>query len=158
AFLGYWLSGRSLAPVNRIIATAESIGAQSLSKRLEVPRAKDDLQRLTLTLNAMLDRIQASFNKITQFTADASHDLRTPIAVVRAAAEITLRKPRTPAEYREALHQILATSVEASDLLENLLSLARADAGVLNFELHPLDLGAHVRKVQERALVLSADK
>jgi len=158
AFLGYWLSGRSLAPVNRIIATAESIGAQNLSKRLEIPRAKDELQRLTLTLNAMLDRIQASFNKITQFTADASHDLRTPVAVIRTPSEITLRKQRTPEEYRDALHQILSTSIEASDLLENLLSLARADAGVLNLDLQPLELGAHVRKVQERALLLSADK
>jgi heavy metal sensor kinase len=158
SFLGYWLSGRSLAPVNRIIDTTESIGAQNLSQRLEVPRAKDELQRLTVTLNAMLDRIQASFNKITQFTADASHDLRTPVSVIRTSAELALRKQRTELEYREALRQILSASVETSELLENLLSLARADAGVLALELHPLELGAHVRKVQQRAAVLSADK
>jgi heavy metal sensor kinase len=158
SLLGYWLSGRSLAPVNRIIATTESISAQNLSRRLEVPRAKDELQRLILTLNAMLDRIQASFNKITQFTADASHDLRTPVAVIRTSAELALRKRRTESEYREALNKILTTSVEASELLENLLSIARADAGVLSVELHPLELGAHVRKAQERALLLSADK
>jgi heavy metal sensor kinase len=158
SFLGYWLSGRSLAPVNRIIGTAESIGAQNLSQRLEVPRAKDELRRLTVTLNAMLDRIQASFNKITQFTADASHDLRTPVAVIRTSAELALRKQRTQLEYREALHQILSASIETSELLENLLSLARADAGVLALELHPLELGEHVRKVQERAVLLSADK
>lgn len=158
ALLGFWLSGRSLAPVNRIIATAESIGAQNLSKRLEVPRTKDELQRLTLTLNAMLARIEASFNKITQFTADASHDLRTPVAVIRTSAELALRKKRTESEYHEALDKILSTSLEASELLENLLALARADAGVLNVELHPLELGAHVRKVQERAVLLSADK
>ncbi len=144
--------------MNRIIATAESIGAQNLSKRLEVPRAKDELQRLTLTLNAMLARIEASFNKITQFTADASHDLRTPVAVIRTSAELALRKPRAPSEYREALDKILSTSVEASDLLENLLSLARADAGSLPLELRPLELGVHVRKVQQHAVLLSADK
>ena len=158
SFLGYWLSGRSLAPLNRIIDTAESIGAQNLSKRLEVPHAQDELQRLTVTLNAMLDRIQASFNKITQFTADASHDLRTPVAVIRTSAELALRKQRTQLEYREAMHQILSASIETSELLENLLSLARADAGVLALELHPLELGEHVRKVQERAVLLSADK
>ena len=158
SFLGYWLSGRSLAPVNRIIATAQSINAQNLSQRLEVPRAKDELQRLTLTLNAMLDRIQSSFDKITQFTADASHDLRTPVAVIRTSAELALSKQRSASEYREALHRILSTSIETSELLENLLSLARADAGALALELHPLDLGAHVRKVQERAALLSADK
>jgi len=158
ALLGYWLSGRSLAPVNRIIATAESIGAQNLSKRLDVPRAKDELQRLTLTLNAMLARIESSFNKIKQFTADASHDLRTPVAVIRTSAELALRKPRTPVEYREALHNILSTSVETSELLENLLSLARTDAGALSVELRPLELGLHVRKVQQHAVLLSADK
>ena len=158
SLLGYWLGGRSLAPVNRIIATAESIGAQNLSKRLDVPGAKDELQRLTLTLNAMLARIEASFNKIKQFTADASHDLRTPVSVIRTSAELALRKPRTDSEYRHALDKILSTSIEASELLENLLSLARADAGALPVEFRPLELGMHVRKVQERAVLLSADK
>jgi heavy metal sensor kinase len=158
SLLGYWLSGRSLGPVKRIIETAESIGAQNLSRRLEVPKARDELRRLTQTLNAMLERIETSFNKITQFTADASHDLRTPVAVMRTAAEITLRRPRAAAEYRDALSKILATSVETSDLLENLLTLARADAGAFAMEMHPVDLGSHVRKAQERAALLSADK
>jgi HAMP domain-containing protein len=120
SLLGYWLSGWSLAPVKRIIETAESIGAENLSRRLELPKARDELRRLTQTLNAMLERIENSFNKITQFTADASHDLRTPVAIMRTAAEITLRRPRTPVEYRDALSKILATSVETSELLENL--------------------------------------
>ena len=158
SLLGYWLSGWSLAPVKRIIETTESIGAQNLSRRLEVPKARDELRRLTQTLNAMLHRIEASFNKITQFTADASHDLRTPVAVMRTTAEIALRRPRTIAEYRNALSKILATSVETSELLENLLTLARADAGALGMDMHRVDLGAHVRKAQERAALLSAEK
>jgi heavy metal sensor kinase len=158
SLLGYWLSGWSLAPVKRIIETAESIGAQNLSRRLEVPKTRDELRRLTQTLNAMLERIEASFNKITQFTADASHDLRTPVAVMRTAAELTLRRPRTTTEYRDALTKILATSVETSELLENLLTLARADAGAQGMDMHPLDLSSHVRKAQERAALLSADK
>jgi two-component system, OmpR family, heavy metal sensor histidine kinase CusS len=155
---GYWLSGRSLAPVNRIIATAERIGVENLSRRLEVPKARDELRRLTETLNAMLGRIEASFKRITQFTADASHDLRTPVTVMRSTAEITLRRSRSEEEYREALSTILETSVETSALLENLLTLARADAGVVGMEMHPLELGASVRKAQQRALALSADK
>jgi heavy metal sensor kinase len=158
SLLGYWLSGWSLAPVKRIIETAESIGAQNLSRRLEIPKARDELRRLTQTLNAMLERIEHSFNKITQFTADASHDLRTPVAIIRTAAEITLRRPRTPVEYREALFKILDTSVETSELLENLLTLARADAGALRMEMRPVDLGARLRRAQERAAFLSADK
>jgi heavy metal sensor kinase len=158
SLLGYWLSYRSLAPVNRIIQTADQIGVENLSKRLEVPKAQDELRRLSMTLNAMLARIEKSFQKITQFTADASHDLRTPVAVIRTSAELALRKERSAAEYRDALTKILSTSVETSELLENLLSLARADAGALGLELHPLELGAHVRKIQEQALILSSEK
>jgi heavy metal sensor kinase len=158
SLLGYWLSGRSLAPVNRIIETADLIGAQNLSSRLEVPKARDELRRLTETLNAMLARIEASFKSIRQFTADASHDLRTPVAVIRASAEITLRKPRTPEEYRRALSTILETSVDTSELLENLLTLARADAGAAGMEMRPLDLSAHVQKARERAALLGLEK
>jgi heavy metal sensor kinase len=158
SLLGYWLSGRSLAPVNRIIETAGLIGAQNLSSRLEVPKPRDELRRLTETLNAMLARIEASFKSITQFTADASHDLRTPVAVIRATAEITLRKPRTQEEYRRALSTILDTSVDTSELLENLLTLARADAGASGMEMRPLDLAAHVQKARERAALLGLEK
>jgi heavy metal sensor kinase len=158
SLLGYWLSGRSLAPVTRIIETAERIGVQNLSRRLEVPRARDELRRLTETLNAMLQRIETSFKRITQFTADASHDLRTPVSVIRTIAEVTLRRPRTESQYTEALSKILRTSVETTDLLESLLTLARADAGATGMELHLIDLDAHVKKAQERAVLLAANK
>lgn len=158
SLLGYWLSGRALAPVNRIIETAELIGVQSLSRRLDVPKAHDELRRLTETLNAMLARIQASFKRIAQFTADASHDLRTPVAVIRATAEISLRKPRSQEEYRRALSTVLETSVDTSELLENLLTLARADAGTAGMEMRPLDLSAHVQKARERAALLGLEK
>lgn len=157
-FFGYWLSGRSLAPVNRIIRTAEEIGVENLSRRLDVPRPQDELRRLTETLNAMLSRIEASFRRITQFTADASHDLRTPLAVIRTTAEIVLRKNRSEREYREALSMILETSVETSGLLENLLTLARADAGAAGLEMHPLDLASRVKKAQERGAILALTK
>jgi len=156
--LGYWLSGKSLAPVNRIIHTAEEIGVENLSRRLDVPRPHDELRRLTETLNAMLGRIETSFRRVTQLTADASHDLRTPLAVIRTTAEIALRRNRPEQEYREALRRILETSVETSGLLENLLTLARADAGAAGLEMHPLDLVSHVRKAQERGAILAATK
>jgi heavy metal sensor kinase len=158
SLLGYWLSGKSLAPVGRIIQTAEQIGVDNLSRRLEVPEPRDELRRLTETLNEMLGRIETSFRRITQFTADASHDLRTPVAVMRTAAELSLRRSRSEAEYRATLGKILETSIETSELLENLLTLARADAGAIGMEMHPLELGEHVRKAQERAKILSSDK
>jgi heavy metal sensor kinase len=158
SLLGYWLSGRSLAPVTRIIETAERIGVDGLSQRLEVPRAKDELRRLTEALNAMLKRIENSFKRITQFTADTSHDLRTPISVIRTLAEVTLRRPRTDEQYKDALSKILRTSEETTSLLENLLTLARADAGTTGMELHLIDLDIHVRRAQERGLLLSVNK
>jgi len=158
SLLGYWLSGKSLQPVNRIIQTAEQIGAQNLSRRLEVPEPRDELRRLTETLNAILARIEASFQRITQFTADASHDLRTPVAMIRTTAEIALRRSRQAEEYRDVLSRILLTSVETSGLLENLLTLARADAGAAGLEMLPLDLNAHLRRAQEQGAVLAAGK
>ncbi len=158
SLLGYWLSGKSLAPVGKIIRTAEMIGVDNLSRRLEVPKPHDELRRLTETLNAMLGRIESSFHKITQFTADASHDLRTPLSIIRTSAEIGLRRPRSAEDYCDTLRNILQMSIETSELLENLLTLARADAGASGLDMHPLELGAHVRKVKERAEVLSSEK
>ena len=140
SLLGYWLGGRALAPVNRIIQSAKEVGVQSLSRRLELPRAKDELRRLTETLNAMLDRIESSVKRITQFTADASHDLRTPLSLIRTNAELALRRQRSESEYRTALSRILAASEESAQLIEHLLALARSDVGAtqLNLELAPL--------------------
>lgn len=127
---------------------------QSLSRGLEVPRASDELRRLTETLKAVLQRIEASFGRITQFTADASHELRTPVPVIRTISEVTLGKSRTQSQYTEALAKILRTSVETTSLLESLLTLARADAGTTGMELHLIDLDAHVKKARERAVLL----
>ena len=87
----YWMSRRALALVNEIIRAARRIGVTSLSERLGVPETGDELERLAGTLNEMLARLEASFQRIIQFTADASHELRTPISVMRTNAEITLR-------------------------------------------------------------------
>src|SRR4029434_3489836 len=90
---------------------------------------QDELQRLSETLNQMLGRIESAFRRITEFTADASHELRTPVALIRNTSELTLRKPRTTEEYRQALDEVHAESVRTTELIENLLTLARADAG-----------------------------
>jgi two-component system, OmpR family, heavy metal sensor histidine kinase CusS len=158
SFLGYWLSGRALAPVNRIIESAERVGVRNLSRRLEVPRAKDELRRLTEQVNAMLDRIEASVKRITQFTADASHDLRTPLALIRTNAELALRRPRSDSEYREALARILSTSEETTELIEQLLMLARADANDAQLKLEPTTLSSVLQAAAQKANVLAAGK
>lgn len=126
---GYWLSTRALAPVDQITSAAQSISPSDLSGRVMVPETRDELQRLAQTLNAMLQRIEAAFRRITQFTADASHELRTPISLIRTRAEVTLRKSRDNQEYRNALHEILEESERISRLIENLMLLARTDIG-----------------------------
>ncbi|MEI6669956.1 MAG: ATP-binding protein [Acidobacteriota bacterium] len=145
---GYWISRRALAPVDRITSTARAITARDLGRRLEVPPTGDELQRLTETLNAMLDRLEAAFRETARFTADASHELRSPIAVIRTSAEIALRRERSVEEYREALSSILRESERTSVLVQDLLTLARADAGVEALRVGPLDLRALVESLR----------
>lgn len=143
---GWWMSRQALQPVNQIIDAARSIGEQSLARRLPVPETQDELQRLSETLNQMLGRIESAFRRITEFTADASHELRTPVALIRTTAELALRKQRTTEEYREALEDVHAESVRTTDLIENLLTLARADAGKAALDRRELDLVQVVRE------------
>ncbi len=140
AAVGYWLSHRALAPVDAITRSARQIGGQNLSLRLEAIDTGDELQRLSDTLNEMLARIQASFLRVTQFTADASHELRTPVALMRTEAELALRKPRAEEEYRDALAHILKQAAGTSVLIEELLSLARRDSGREALDLQPVNL------------------
>jgi heavy metal sensor kinase len=140
AGVGFWLSRRALAPVDAITRTARNINAGNLNSRLEKLNTGDELQRLSDTLNEMLARIDAAFQRVSQFTADASHELRTPISLMRTEAEIALRKSRDQGEYQEALHHILLEAERTSALIEKLLSLARADAGRESLALRRLDL------------------
>lgn len=155
---GYWLSRRALAPVDEITRAARTIGAQDLSRRLAVPRTTDELQRLADTLNEMLARLEASFQRVTQFTADASHELRTPVSVMRTSAELALRRTRSEPEYREALSRILDESERVSRLIEQLLLLARADSGPSALPIVQTDLAAALRGACGEAKVLAEAK
>jgi len=138
--VGYWLSRKALAPVDAITRTARSITGANLSSRLKTLNTGDELQRLSDTLNEMLSRIEAAFQRVSQFTADASHELRTPISLMRTEAEIALRKSRDKSEYQTALGHILGEAERTSVLIENLLSLARADSGRESLDIRRLDL------------------
>jgi heavy metal sensor kinase len=155
---GYWMSRRALAPVDAIIKDAKSISAHNIESRLEVLKTGDELQRLSETLNEMLNRLNAAFKRVTQFTADASHELRTPVALVRATAEIALRKKRPAEEYEEALGQILQESERTTGLIENLLTLTRADARQEKIELQKLDLREPLQDAVRQAQILAAAK
>jgi heavy metal sensor kinase len=144
---GYWLSRRALSPVDALVRTAREVSGTNLNTRLQKVDTGDELQRLSDTLNEMLDRIEAAFLRITQFTADASHELRTPVSLIRTEAELALRRSRGEAEYRESLRHILLEAERTTALIEQLLSLARADSGRETLDLEPVDVGQTLRAV-----------
>jgi heavy metal sensor kinase len=143
---GYWMSRRALDPVDRIAERAQEIGALNLSGRLPLRGSGDELDRLSETLNAMLERIESAFKRVTQFTADASHELRTPAAIIHTTAEVALSRPRTPEEHERAWQLVISESERTAKLIGDLLTLARADSGSGGLVLEPMDL---VECVQE---------
>ncbi len=165
AAVGYWMSRKALSPVDELVRTARDVSGTNLKSRLQKLETGDELQRLSDTLNAMLDRIEIAFQRVTQFTADASHELRTPVSLIRTEAELALRRSRTEAEYQDALRHILAEAERTSALIEQLLSLARADSGRESVQLMPVNLSPILKNVVEgwkqvasiRGLQFSAD-
>jgi heavy metal sensor kinase len=155
---GYWLSRRALAPVDRITRAAREITAENLAQRLDVPATGDELERLSSTLNEMIARLEASFKKVGRFTADASHELRTPLAVIRTTADVALRGAQPPAELRAALEQVAAEAERTSQLVENLLTIAKADSGDAGFARTRVDLAAAVEEACAEAAVLARVK
>jgi heavy metal sensor kinase len=126
---GYFLSRRALQPVDRLIFSAREISIQNLSERLPTEDTGDELQRLAETCNDMLSRLEAAVNQLRRFTADASHELRSPISFIRTVAECALLNPEVDPESRNAFQEIIGESNQAGELLGDMLTLARADAG-----------------------------
>ncbi|HTF66113.1 MAG TPA: ATP-binding protein [Edaphobacter sp.] len=143
---GYWISKRALDPVDVISRAAQRISIESLADRLPTPQTGDQLQRLTETLNQMFSRLEASVRRIKQFTADASHELRAPIALIRTTAEVAVqRRTRQANEYLEALDDILEESERTSQIVDSLMLLARTDAGKEVLERAPTDISSVCR-------------
>jgi heavy metal sensor kinase len=155
---GYFLSRRALVPVDRITASARSISITNLSERVPVVDSGDELQRLAETCNAMLERLETAVDRIRQFTADASHDLRGPISFVRTVAEVALRNPSADPQSRQAFIDIVDESARAADLLENLLTLARADSDRGAAVLVPVNLSAAVEEAFEMARPIAGER
>ena len=137
---GSWISARAFSPVDRMTRDVQSISLQQLDQRLHVPPADDELGRLATTFNEMLARLQDSLADQVRFTAEAAHELRTPVSLARTTAEIALARDRSPSEYREALADVVAQTERMSRLVDDLLVLARADAGMESAPLDPVDL------------------
>jgi len=121
------LARRALRPIDEMVTQARQIGERNLAERLPHPGTRDEIGRLVETLNSMLTRLEQSFEVERRFTADASHELRSPISRLRAELEVTLRRPRVAAEYEEALRSCLDEVERVQALIEELLELARID-------------------------------
>ena len=104
---GYLLARKALAPVDRMVATAKEITSTRLDRRLTAPNSSDELGRLANTFNDMIARLQRSFDEVRRFTADAAHELRTPLASMRTDAEVALRAPRSPENDERVLENLL---------------------------------------------------
>jgi len=154
----YWLAGRSFAPMKRLAETARKIQAGDLHQRVPVPPVRDEMQYLAVTLNEMLDSLDESFSRQRRFVADASHELRTPVAVIRNKAEVALLRSRSQDEYCTALHSIHAETVRLSYLISDLLALARGDEGQARFEREAVRLDTFVEAVTANAQGLAEER
>ena len=156
---GWFLARQSLAPVSTMAERARHIGADDLSARLPVANPRDELGRLAATFNDLLNRLEASLTQQRQFMADASHELRTPVATSRTAATVALQQVhRTEQDYRETLGIIEQQTIRLTRIVEDMFTLARADAGSYPVHRTPMYLDEVVDDVVRAARVLADTK
>ena len=155
---GWWLAGRTLAPLAQMADRARRISAENLAERLPPGNPSDELGRLAAVFNDAFSRLEQSFEQLRRFTADASHELRTPLTALRTAGEIALREARSPAQYRETIGSMLEETSRLTRLVDSLLFLARADQHKLMPNLQPADAAELVRAAVETLGVLAEEK
>lgn len=136
----YWLAGRAFVPIHRLTRTARQISATDLHQRVPVPLARDEVQDLSIIFNQMIARLERSFVQQRRFVADASHELRTPVAVIRNMTEIALAQPSSPEDYIAVLREVNAESERLGKLIGDMLALARADEGQIHLDSEPVRL------------------
>lgn len=151
SFLGsWWLAGKTVRPVNEIIAQAEEIGGVTPGQRISAYADTEEFASLVHVLNTMLSRIEVAFTAQRRFTADASHELRSPLTALRGELELALRRDRTDEEYRRVIGSALEEATRLSDMTADLLTLARSDAGVMTVRRESVDLGERIRAALDR--------
>lgn len=144
-----FIAGKALSPINHITKTTQSIGQGDLSKRLNMNKVEDEVGRLAATFDEMLDRLETAFKREKQFTSDASHELRTPIAIISAHAEESLRGDKNPVDYEESMGIILRESRKMGQIVSQLLMLTRGDEGKYKPEIENINLNVIIRDVVE---------
>ena len=154
----YVIAGKAVEPVGRMINEVEAItDGRSLHRRLAVETTGDELARLGATLNAMIARLETSFSALRRFTADASHELKTPLTVLRADVERAMHSAPASNDQLVALEEALQETTRMADLVDSLLTLARADEGRFDLHREPFALEPLVHEVFETAVILGED-
>ena len=155
---GYFLAGRALSPVKSITYKAQDITAESLSERLPVKNPHDEIGHLAAVFNDTLGRLENSFEQLRRFTADASHELRTPLTSIRSVGEVALKKSMDTKSYQEAIGSMLEETERLTHLVDNLLILARGDAGKAKLAPASVDISILVNEVVEEIRILAEEK
>lgn len=155
---GWWLSGRAIRPIRSISRTASRIAEGNLEERINITETDSELGQLSGVLNQTFERLHAAFERQRQFTADASHELRTPITILLTETQRILKRERTPEEYREALQTCNDTAQRMRRLVEALLLLARQDNQVAKERFQPSDLAVIARDVLQHLQPLADEK
>src|SRR6266849_157226 len=156
----YWLAAHAFAPIKRLTGIARRIEAGDLHERVPVPRARDEVQSLALTFNEMIERLDKAFVQQRRFVADASHELRTPVAAIRSMTDVILaqKAPVHREEYVAVLNEINIEAERLGQLISDLLALARADEGQTLFEWRPVRLDLLAADVAATAEALAAEQ
>jgi heavy metal sensor kinase len=155
---GYWLVRRALTPVEQITRAAERITQFNLSERLPVAKTGDEIERLSLSLNRMITRLDDALQNSKRFVADASHDLRTPLTILRGELESFAADARLDAELHDRVGSLLEEVVHLGKIVEQLFTLSRLDAGEAKTEWTNFDLSELVKTTAEQMNLLAEDK
>lgn len=155
---GLFLAHRSLKPVDDVIRSARQITAENLDRTIPARPVNDEIGRLITTFNEMIRRLHDSFAQVKQFSGDASHELRTPLTVMRGEIEVALRSGKTPDQYREVLSSALEEIVRMTAILDNLMTLAKADQGIVDTHLSEVRLDELVQELYDDSEILAEPK
>jgi heavy metal sensor kinase len=154
----YWLAGRAFAPIRRLVEVARTIKEGDLRQRVPVPQATDEVHALAVTFNEMLTSLEEMLNRQRRFVSDASHELRTPVAVIRSKTDLALQQPGEAEEYITILREINSESERLGHLISDLLALARGDEGKTHFEMETVPLSLISEAVAANAETLAHER
>ncbi len=157
-FITRYIAGKSITPLIGITEEAENITKEDLSKRIELPRNKDEIFKLAQTINGLMNRLEDAVLREKQFTADASHELRTPLSIIKGTLEVLIRKPREVEHYKNKIHYCIKEVDRIAGLIDQLLMLARFESSLIEYKAEEMDLSHSIKYCIFRLSEYSADR